>query len=226
MRRQNEGLVTCVERQVPRDHASSFCRDIAIKVAFWAWHRMESSDDRQSQHLSWAITSFGTRPQTQQWALAAQALSGQGVPEPLTRTKPEASAASCHYLTLGVTRVVIKLSFCCACAHQYQALPLFFFFFSFLGEGRRVSREQNSNLGAPKFRVYQLESKWPLTLRRNSVIHQVCTEHFRATRDLGAGKASAQAIGPQSHVWAPVSLPAAWWAETGNNQVSRYCEGQ
>lgn len=132
----------------------------------------------QSQHLSWAITSFGTRPQTQQWALAAQALSGQGVPEPLTRTKPEASAASCHYLTLGVTRVVIKLSFCCACAHQYQALPLFFFF-SFLGEGRRVSREQNSNLGAPKFRVYQLESKWPLTLRRNSVIHQVCTEHFR-----------------------------------------------
>lgn len=34
MRRQNEGLVTCMELQVPRDHASSFCRDIAIKVAF------------------------------------------------------------------------------------------------------------------------------------------------------------------------------------------------
>lgn len=40
--------VTCTDLQIPRDPASSRCRDIAIKMRLWAWLKMESFDDKAS----------------------------------------------------------------------------------------------------------------------------------------------------------------------------------
>lgn len=63
-------------------------------------------------------------------------------------TELEASTASCRCLLLDVTRVIIKLPFRCALHIYIWLCPSFFFlfsFFSFLGEGRSVGREQNTN---------------------------------------------------------------------------------
>lgn len=92
--------------------------------------------------LSLAITSLRIRPTTSTVRFSSALLGGAVPSAPpwaglCTCPEPEAAPASCWCLIRGVTRIMIKLPFCCVGAHVCLALLLF------LGEGRRVDREQN-----------------------------------------------------------------------------------